>query len=71
MRVIVNGRDRVFETECDVCRSILVYKLEDLKEEVKKTGAFITTKKFIICPICGKRIIRDTSFKEYVRREDY
>lgn len=36
MRVVVDGRDRVFEAECDVCHSILVYKLEDLKVVVDK-----------------------------------
>lgn len=60
MRVVVDGRDRVFETECDVCHSILVYKLEDLKVVVDKMSTLITTTRFIICPICGNRIIRET-----------
>lgn len=60
MKVLKNGKDKAFYSSCISCGSELEYTLEDVKEDKKSEFK----NKYIICPVCGEKLIAGMETKE-------
>ena len=85
VKVIQNGKDKVFEIQCKHCRSDLKYRAEDLRTVTTKKEFFdrytdckirtVTTVEneyqAITCPVCGRGVVIETTrFNSVVGNRD-
>lgn len=60
IRILSNGKDKVFEAHCVTCGSDLEYQHEDVQKDNDEEFKM----RYIVCPVCGEKLVALMETKE-------